>query len=125
MSDGGFFMTHSDLFVIRLGQESVLEISNRFLQFFVALLSAIREPCIRKATGFGFGPRLAGRRCCSPSWESRSLLAGSSRCDRGPTNGTGLPHLSLRFCWRFEGFSMFQGTGWARRSPRYFCLGLP
>src|SRR4029453_2721874 len=48
-------MTRFDSFVIRPGAGSVLEISNRSLQFFVTLLSATGQPLIRKAMAFGFG----------------------------------------------------------------------
>src|SRR5262249_32626920 len=125
ISSGGFFMTRCDSFAIRPGAGSVLETSNRSLQFLVTLLSAIREPCTRKATGSGFGPKLGGRRSYLPSWGSRSLLLGFFRCERGPTNVIGWLRLSRRFCSRFEGLSMFQGTKWALLLPRYFCLGSP
>src|SRR5204863_9489803 len=71
ISNGGFFMTRSDSFVIRLGPASVLESLNRSLQFFVTLLSAIREPCTREGTGSGFGSRPGGQRPCPPSYAPR------------------------------------------------------
>src|SRR5262249_36506403 len=112
MSDGGLFMTRSDSFMIRPGAASVLEPSTRSFQFFVTLLSAIHEPCTWKATGIGFGPKLGGWAWCSLSWGSRSLLGGVFRCEREPTNVIGWPRLPQRFCSRFEGLSMFQGTKW-------------
>src|SRR5207245_7579978 len=60
ISGGEFFMTRFDSFVIRPGAGSVWEISNRSLQFFVTLLSAARERCIRQAIGFGFGRHSVG-----------------------------------------------------------------
>src|SRR6266700_4710114 len=123
ISGGEFFLTRFDSFVIRPGVGSVLEISNRSLHFFVTLLSAAREPCIRKATGFGFGLNSGGRRCCSRSSVSPCLLVESSRCEREPTKGIVSPPLSPRSCSRSMGLSMFQDTGWVRRLRRYFCLG--
>src|SRR6266699_6347065 len=122
VSGGKFFMRRFDLFVIRPGAGSVLEISNRSLQFFVTLLSAARERCIRKATGFGFGRNSGGRRCCSRSSVSPCLLVEFSRCEREPTKVIVSPLLSLRSCSRSMGLSMFQDTGWVRRLRQYFCL---
>src|SRR4029077_19409235 len=123
ISGAEFFMTRFDSFVIRPGAGSVLEISNRFLRFFVTLPSATREPCIRRATGFGFGLNSGGQRCCSRSLVSRCLLVEFSHCEWEPTKGIVSPRLSRRSCSRSVGWSMFQGTRWVRRLPQYFCLG--
>src|SRR6266699_4263730 len=121
-SGGKFFMTRFDSFVIRPGAGSVWEISNRSLQFFVTLLSAIGEPCIRKATGFGFGRNSGGRRCCSRSSVSPCLLVEFSRCEREPTKVIVSPPLSPRFCSRSMGLSMFQDTKSVLPLRQYFCL---
>src|SRR6266567_9187816 len=123
ISGGEFFMTRFDSFVIRPGAGSVLEISNRFLQFFVTLLSATGEPCIRKATGFGFGRNLVGRRWCSRSSVSRCLLVEFSHCEWEPTKVIVSPPLSPRFCSRSMGLSMFQDTKSVLPLRQYFCLG--
>src|SRR4029077_2820216 len=61
ISGGKFFMTRCDSSVIRAGAGLVLEISNQSFQFFVMLPSAACEPCIPKATGFGFGLNWGGQ----------------------------------------------------------------
>ena len=123
ISGGKFFMTRFDSFVIRPGAGSVLEISNRSLQFFVTLPSAAREPCIRKATGFGFGLNSGGQPWCLSSSVSRCLLVELSRCEREPTKVIVSPRLSQRSCLRSMELSMFPGTRWVRRLRQYFCLG--
>src|SRR6266699_1980703 len=122
ISGGEFFMTRFDSFVIRPGAGSVWQISNRSLQFFVTLLSAIGEPCIRKATGFGFGRNSVGWRWCSRSSVSRCLLVEFSRCDREPTKVIASPRLSPHSCSRSMGLSMFQDTVSVPRLRQYFCL---
>src|SRR4029077_14785660 len=85
ISGGKFFMTRCDLSVIRPGAGLALEISNRSLQFFVMLLSAACEPCIRKETGFGFGLNSGGQPWCLSSSVLRCLRVELSRCEREPT----------------------------------------
>ena len=121
---GGFFMTRFDSFVIRPGAGSVLEISNRSLQFSVTLLSATREPCIRKATGFGFGLNSGGQRWCSRSLVSRCLLVEFSHCEWEPTKVIVSLRLSRRSCLRSMGLSMFQGTRWVRPLQHIFAWAL-
>src|SRR4026208_1095777 len=116
-------MTRFDSFVIRPGAGSVLEILNRSLQFFVTLPSATREPCIRKATGFGFGLNSGGQGWCSRSLVSRCLLVEFSHCEWEPTNGIVSPRLSRRSCLHSMGLSVFQATGLVRCLRQYFCLG--
>src|SRR4029077_14495571 len=123
ISGGEFFMTRFDSFVIRPGAGSVLEILSRSLEFFVTRPSATREPCIRKATGFGFGLNSGGQRWRSRSLVSRCLLVEFSHCEWEPTKAIVSPRLSRRSCSQSMGLSMFQGTRWVRRLPQYFCLG--
>src|SRR5207237_9804777 len=90
-------MTRFDSFVIRPGAASVLEIWNRSLQFFATIHSAAREPCIRKANGFGFGLNSGGQRWCSRSLVWRCLLVEFSHFVWEPTEGI-LSASYLRHC---------------------------
>src|SRR6266550_3811426 len=94
ISSGEFFMTRFESFVIRPGAGSVLEISNRLLEFFVSLLLATGVRCNQKTTGFGFGWNSGGQRWCSRSLVSRSLLVEFSRCEWEPTKVIVSPRLS-------------------------------
>jgi hypothetical protein len=84
IAGGKFFMKRCDSSAVRPGAGLVLEISNQSLQFFVMFPSAACEPCIRKATGFGFGLNSGGQPWCLGSSLLCCLRVELSRCELEP-----------------------------------------